>query len=126
MAFRKQKLEGQIKRIISELIIKEIKDPRIGFVTITGVELSKDLSQAKVGVSILGDTKDIKSSFSGILSAKGFIQHKVGKSLMIRQIPKIEFFIDSSISDGTDMVGLIDSLNISQDEEDAEPISNDE
>ena len=70
MAYRKEKLEEQIKRIVSELLIREIKDPRIGFATITGVELSKDYSQAKIGVSVLGDPRDLRKTMEGLQSAR--------------------------------------------------------
>jgi ribosome-binding factor A len=114
MSYRKEKLEGQIKRIVSELLIKEIKDPRIGFATITSVELSKDLARANIGISILGDPRDIRKSLEGLNSAKPYIQHRVGKSLSIRLTPKLNFFLDSSIAEGTRMVHLLNSLEQSE------------
>jgi ribosome-binding factor A len=110
MAYRKEKLEHQIRRLISELLIKELKDPRIGFATITEVTLNNDFTQARVGVSVLGDPRDIRKSWEGINSAKGFIQKRIGKLLSIRHIPKIEFFLDSSIADGVEMVNLLNKL----------------
>ncbi len=100
MAYRREKLEEQIKRIVSELLIREIKDPRIGFATITGVELSKDYSQAKIGVSVLGDPRELRKTMEGLNSALPYIQHRTGKALGIRVIPKLSFFPDSSIADG--------------------------
>jgi ribosome-binding factor A len=110
MAYRKEKLEEQIKRIVSELLIREIKDPRIGFATITGVELSKDRSQAKIGVSVLGDPRDLRKTMEGLHSALPYIQHRMGKALGIRVIPRISFFTDSSIVDGVNMVHLLNKL----------------
>jgi ribosome-binding factor A len=110
MSYRKQKLEEQIRRIVSELLIREIKDPRIGFATITGVELDKDYSTAKIGVSVLGDPHDLRKTLEGLQSATPYIQHRVGKSLGIRVTPKISFYLDSSIAEGTRMVGLLNSL----------------
>jgi len=114
MAYRKEKLEEQIKRIISELLIREIKDPRIGFATITGVELSKDHSVAKVGVSVLGDPRELRKTMEGLTSALPYIQHRMVKALGIRVIPKISFFLDSSIVDGVNMVNLLDKLEESE------------
>lgn len=110
MAYRKEKLEEQIKRVVSELFIREIKDPRIGFVTVTGVQLSSDYAQARIGISIFGDAREMRKTMEGLKSAKGFIQSRTGKALQMRITPKIEFYPDSSIADGVRMVGLIDSL----------------
>lgn len=110
MAYRKEKLEEQIRRLVSDLIIKEIKDPRIGFVSVTSVSLNRDFSEAKVGISVLGGPRDIRKGWEGIQSAAGFIQFKVAKNLSIRHSPKIEFFLDSSVADGVRMVNLLDDL----------------
>ncbi len=114
MSYRKEKLEGQIRRIVSELLIREIKDPRIGFATITSVELSKDLARANIGISVLGDPRDIRKSLEGLNSAKPYIQHMVGKNLGIRLTPKLNFFLDSSIAEGTRMVHLLNTLEKSE------------
>ena len=111
MAYRKQKLEELIKRKIADFIIKDIKDPRIGFVSITNVELSKDSTVAKVGISVLGEPKDIRKSLEGLNSAAGYIQHHLDKEISIRHVPRIEFHLDSSLSTGVRMVDLINNLN---------------
>jgi ribosome-binding factor A len=111
MSYRREKLEEQIKRIVSELLVRgEIKDPRIGFATVTGVELAKDYSTAKIGVSVLGDPRDLRKTLEGLKSATPYIQHRVGKSLGIRVTPKISFFLDSSLVEGVNMVDLLNRL----------------
>jgi len=111
MSYRREKLEEQIKRIVSELLVKgEIKDPRIGFATLTGVELARDYSTAKIGISVLGDPRDIRKTLEGLKSATPYIQHRVGKSLGIRITPKISFFLDSSLVEGVNMVDLLNRL----------------
>jgi ribosome-binding factor A len=110
MSFRKQKLETQIKKLVGTLIVTEIKDPRIGFVTVTNVELSKDYAYADVYVSVLGDDNDKKKTLMGLQSARGFIQYRVGKALSIRTIPEIRFHLDTSIEKGVDMVNLLEKL----------------
>lgn len=115
MAYRKQKLEEQIKRLVSELMIKEIKDPRIGFATLTGVDLNKDMSLARIGVSVFGDPRDLRKTIEGLNSAKNFIQHRLSKALEIRSSPRIEFYLDSSLSEGVRMVNLIEGLVDSED-----------
>ncbi len=117
MSHRKEKLEELIKRIVSDLILKEIKDPRIGFVTVTGVTLSSDKKYARIGISVIGDGKIEKKSMDGLRSAAGFIQHRVGKALSIRITPIVEFFLDSSIADGVEMVAFLEGLVKKDDKE---------
>ncbi len=111
MAYRKEKLEKQIIRLISEVIIKEINDPRIGFASITEVNLNKDCSIAHVGISVIGDPKDRRKALDGLNSARGYIQRFVGKNLRIRNVPKIKFELDSSVADGVRMVDLLENLD---------------
>ena len=110
MAHKKEKLESSIKKKVADLLIKDIKDSRIGFVTVTNVEINKDNSIAKIGISIMGNARDARKSLEGIKSASGYIQHRIAKALEIRYVPRLEFFLDSSISDGVGMVGFLEGL----------------
>ncbi len=110
MSYRREKLEEQIKRIVSELLIRDIKDPRIGFATVTGVELARDYSAAKIGISVLGDPRAMRKTLEGLQSATPYLQHRVGKSLGIRVTPRISFFLDSSLVEGVNMVNLLNTL----------------
>ena len=118
MSHRKEKLEEHIKRIVADLIIRDIKDPRVGFVTVTGVELSNDKKSAKIGVSILGDNKERRKAFEGLKSASSYLQHRVGQVLTVRNTPKIIFFLDSSLSDGADMIHFLEGLDKGEESED--------
>jgi len=109
-SLRKKRLEEQFRRDITEIIMKEIKDPRIGFASITYVQLSKDMSFAKVGVSIMGNPREIRKTYEGLKSAAGYIQHLLSKRLTIRHTPKLSFKLDSSISDGVEMVDFLNKL----------------
>jgi len=109
--YRKEKLEAEIRRVIADTFLKEIKDPRIGFLTVTGVKLSKDYTSARVGISVIGDERAKKLSLAGAESAAGYIQHIVGKAIRMRIVPRIIFHLDSSIEEGVRMVGLIDDLD---------------
>jgi ribosome-binding factor A len=111
MSHRKLKLEEQIRRIVADLIIKEIKDPRIGFATVTKAELNRDMTHVKIGISILGNPHDIRKSLEGLRSAEGFIQAKLGKALQIRLTPHVRFVLDSSVVEAVEMVGLIEKVN---------------
>ena len=110
MKYRKDRLEELIKRIISEIIMRELKDPRIGFVTVTGVELNKDYTEAKIGVSILRNSTNIRKSMEGIRSSSGFVQKLLGKELKIRNLPRVYFYLDKSVEEGVDMVNMIHNL----------------
>ncbi len=107
---RKEKIEKAILRIIAESLLREIKDPRIGFVTVTKVELNKDKSVANVKVSVLGDNKEKRNAMAGLASASGFIQYHVGKNIRLKKTPKIRFHLDDTIEQGTEMVNLLDEL----------------
>jgi ribosome-binding factor A len=109
-SYRKEKLEEVIRRIVGEALIKEIKDPRIGFATVTYVKLSKDYAAADIGISVIGEEKDKKKTMAGIDSASGYIQHLVGKDLSLRITPRLKFHLDETIEEAVKMVGLIDTL----------------
>jgi ribosome-binding factor A len=110
MNYRKDRLEELIKRIVSDIIFKEVKDPRIGFVTVTGVELNKDYSEARIGISILGDSTEVRKSMEGLRSSSGFVQRLLGKELKIRNLPSVYFYLDKSVEEGVDMVNKINNL----------------
>ncbi len=118
--YRKERLEKSIQRIVAESLIRDIKDPRIGFVTVTEVELNRDKSVASVYVSVFGSEKEKKSSMAGLVSASGFIQFKVGKNIRMRNTPKIRFYLDKSIEEGTEMIGLLNRLEEERPKEDSE------
>lgn len=114
--YRKKKLEELIKRIVAEAFIREIKDPRIGFITVVRVELKKDYSVANVWVSVIGDESEKKLSLQGVQSASGFIQYIVGKSIRLRVTPQIRFHLDTSLEEGSRILGLIDGFDIKSEE----------
>ena len=109
-AYRKERLEEAIKRVVADALLKEIRDPRIGFVTVTSVELNRDKSIASVYVSVLGDEKAIRKTMAGIESATGYIKFMVGKNIKMRNTPQIRFFLDKSIGYASEMIGLLDNL----------------
>lgn len=113
MAHKKEKLESSIRKKVGDLLLKDIKDSRIGYVTVTSVEISKDNSVASVGISILGNARDARKSLEGIKSAAGYIQHRLAKALEIRYVPRLEFFLDSSVADGVGMVDFLEGLTAS-------------
>jgi ribosome-binding factor A len=105
---RTQRLGEQLRREISQLIRDEIKDPRVGMVTITDVVVSRDLGNAKVFFTTLMDEhKD--ESMKVLNKAAGFLRGELGRRLSIRMIPQLHFSIDESIATGAHMSSLIDA-----------------
>ena len=98
MSNRTQKVAMAIKQEVSQIILYELKDPRIGFVTITHVDLTNDLKIAHIFYSIMGDAKGVEASERGLEAAKGYIRKLLGRSLKLRFTPEIHFRKDDSIA----------------------------
>ncbi|MBI4745966.1 MAG: 30S ribosome-binding factor RbfA [Deltaproteobacteria bacterium] len=97
---RKDRVGDLLHHEISQLLIKGIKDPRIGFVTITGVEVSDDLKEAKVYYSLIGNDEDKKAAADGLRSSTGFIRSTLRKALALKHIPNLHFRFDNSLEYG--------------------------
>jgi ribosome-binding factor A len=93
---RKDKVQDAIQKEVSDIIQNELKDPRLGFITITGVEITADLRYAKVFYSVLGKEEDIKKSKEALDSASGFIRRLVAERVQLRFAPEIIFREDKS------------------------------
>jgi len=109
---RTERLGSLIQELISSLILEgRIKDPRISqFVSITRVNVTRDLSYADVYVSNIRETANLERNAQGLQSAAGFIQAQLGAALKIRKIPHLRFHADTSIREGFDMVQKIEQL----------------
>ena len=108
MATRRSSRVGeQIKREISQLIARGLKDPRVGFVTITDVEVSPDLRLAKVYYSVLGDEAARKETAEGLKNSVPFLCHELGQRIRLRYTPKLVFIFDASLEYGAHMDELL-------------------
>ncbi|MDD5449742.1 MAG: 30S ribosome-binding factor RbfA [Candidatus Omnitrophica bacterium] len=107
---RPAKLAGTLKKKISSIIQTEIKDPRIGFVTITHVEVSADLRHVKVFFSVLGTEKEKKNALIGFKQATGFIRKLVAKSISLRYVPEIVFKFDETFEYGMRINELLERI----------------
>ena len=94
---RIEKLQELIKQEMSKMLLREIKDPRIGFVTVTDVEMTGDLREAKIYVSIMGGEEKVQESLKGLKSALGFIRREIGRRIRLRFTPEISFALDTSL-----------------------------
>ena len=107
---RLERVNQLIKEEISMLLQRELKDPRLGFVTVTGVETSKDLRSAKVFVSVLGDEAQWKASLSAFGSARGFIRNWLREHLDLRITPDLDFRPDRSMEHAAHIQQLLKQL----------------
>jgi ribosome-binding factor A len=107
---RNRKLEIDLKREISFIVNTKLKDPRIGFVTVTGVKLSPDYHYLDVFVSIMGEKKIIEDSIDGLNSCEGFIKKNLKERFRLRTIPEVKFIYDKSIDNGMRITQILDSL----------------
>lgn len=105
---RTQRLGEQIRRDLSALIRNEVKDPRLGMVTITDVEVSRDLGNAKVYFTVLPDERQ-QQSLTALNHAAGFLRRELGRLLSVRTIPNLHFYIDESIERGAHLSSLIEA-----------------
>lgn len=112
MSHRPEKLAEAIKKEVSEMLRTEIKDPRIGFATVTGVDVSGDLKYAKIYVSVLGSKEERQSSMTGLKKAQGFIRTELGRRIRLRQVPEITFKLDESLDHGARVVELLNEVKV--------------
>jgi len=110
MAQRQERVAALIRNVISELIMRRLKDPRIGFVSVVNVEVSRDLSLARVYVSVYGSEEDKEKTMEGLKSARGLVRSEVSKVLGIRHAPEIEFVLDTGIEHSIRVSKLLSEL----------------
>ena len=105
---RNQRLGAQLQRILSELIRFETKDPGVADLSLTAVELSKDLSVAKIYFSLLNPDDDPKPAIEGLQRASGFLRRRLGNELTVRHVPELRFVHDDSVAHAVQISKLID------------------
>ena len=111
MSKRVNRVAEQMKKELGDIILQKVKDPRIGFVTVTDVEVTGDLQNATIFISVLGDESDKEASLKGLNTAKGFIRTEIGKRIRLRVTPEIEFEFDESIAYGSRIESLLTQVN---------------
>ena len=108
---RSEKVADLIQKEVSQMLVKSVKDPRIGFVTITKVTVSEDCRFARVYFSVAGTEAERESSGRGLDSAKGYVRKELGRRLRLRYTPEIVFQFDPSIEYAIHMEELIQSIH---------------
>jgi ribosome-binding factor A len=106
---RMRRVNAAVQEVLAETI-GELRDPRIGFVTVTGVETSPDLRQAQVYVSVLGSDEKRERTLAGLEAAHGVLQARIAQELRLKRTPQLTFAYDDSVERGVRMSQLIDEL----------------
>lgn len=101
----------QIKKELSQIVQSELKDPRIGFLTITGVDVTNDLSLAKVYLSVLGSDEEKEATLKALGAASGYVRSELGKRIRLRKVPELQFKFDTSIDYGSRIESLLQDIN---------------
>lgn len=109
MVLKKEKMNNIIQRELSDILQTEVRDPKIGFCTITAVDVTNDLSIAKIYVSFLN--KNTKESMEALNRSKGFIRSILAKRLTIRKCPELHFVLDTSLEYGNKIETIINEIN---------------
>jgi ribosome-binding factor A len=105
---RRARIADQIQRELAEVVRLELRDPRVGMITLTGVELSRDQSHAKVFFTILGAASDAEDAREGLQRAAGFLRTSLSRRLTTRKVPELHFEYDESVERGVRLSKLID------------------
>jgi ribosome-binding factor A len=107
---RMRRVDEAIRQVLGDALAGELKDPRVGFVTVTDVRTSADLSHARVYVSVLGDADTRQASMDGLDSAHGFLQRRVAGELRLKRTPTLEFAYDDTTDRALRVDELIDEI----------------
>jgi len=105
---RLRRVNEAVRQVLSDAITQDLKDPRVGFVTVTAVDVSPDLRHARVYVSVLGDASVKEGSLDGLRAAHGYLQRRIAGELRLKHTPTLNFAIDDSIERGMRISELID------------------
>jgi ribosome-binding factor A len=101
----------QIKKELSMIFQSEFKDPRLGFVTVTGVEVTNDLSQAKVYLSVLGTEEQKEATLRALAKGTGFLRGELGRRIRLRHTPELIFKFDASVEYGSRIEEILQKIN---------------
>ena len=104
---RMRRVNEALKEVLSTHIAGDLRDPRVGFVTVTSVETSPDLRRARVFVSVLGDEEERARTLAGLDASHGYLQSQVASELRLKRTPVLEFVYDDSIDTGMRITGLL-------------------
>ncbi|MBT8049167.1 MAG: 30S ribosome-binding factor RbfA [Xanthomonadales bacterium] len=117
---RSERVAGTLRRELAQLIQKEVKDPDVGFIGLSDVEVSRDISHAKIYVTVF-EAKKAESTIRALNKAAGYLRSRLGQEMRIRSVPELHFTHDASVETGLHMDDLIDAAVASDRRESGEP-----
>ena len=104
---RMRRVNEAVREVLSTAVAKDLKDPRIGFVTVTAVDTSPDLRHARVYVSVLGGEQERADTLAGLASSHGYLQGRVASELRLRNTPQLDFHYDESVDRGARITEIL-------------------
>jgi ribosome-binding factor A len=107
---RPDQVAGTLRQVITEGLAREVRDPRVGFVTVTGVLVTSDLSHARIMVSVPGEEAERTRALEGLKSAAGFLRSRVARALSTRTVPELHFELDEGLSHAARINELLEGL----------------
>jgi ribosome-binding factor A len=107
---RPEQVAGTIRQVVADALMREIRDPRVGFVTVTGVQVTNDLSHARVFVTVPGDEAEKARALEGLQSAAGFLRSRAARALTTRTVPELHFELDKGLQHAARIEELLESI----------------
>lgn len=114
---RMRRVDEAMRAVLSDAIAKDLQDPRVGFITVTGVKTSPDLRHARVYVSVLGGERERAASLEGLQAAHGFLQGRIAQALRLKHTPTLVFDYDESVDRGMRISALLEEAAAPEDRE---------
>jgi len=105
---RMRRVDEAVRQVVGDAVAHDLKDPRVGFVTVTDVKTSPDLRHARVYVSVLGDRKTREASLAGLASAHGFLQRRLSRELRMKNTPELQFILDETTANAFRLERIIE------------------
>ena len=118
-SYRPDRVKAAIRQEVSNILQRDLKDPRLGFATVTDVDISGDLQHVKIYVSILGEEESRTETMEALESAKGYIRSEIGRRVPLRLTPEITFEYDESIERGARILKLIEEVQSGRNDEES-------
>ena len=113
---RSERVAAQVRRELAKILQQEMRDPEVGFISLSDVEVTRDLAHAKVFVTVF-ETEKVETTMAALRGAAGFLRHRLGQEMRIRSVPALHFHHDASVETGQKMDGLISAARASDNDD---------
>ncbi|MBI4614161.1 MAG: 30S ribosome-binding factor RbfA [Planctomycetes bacterium] len=110
-SIKRARVEKRIQTLVSQILLRELRDPRLGFLTVTRVELARDYREAKVFVSVMGDDAQKRTSLRALEDSRGYVQQRIAPRLAIRSLPALRFELDRAVDKSLRMAEILHQID---------------